>query len=69
MVIQTGFCTEGHIMIYLLITLHAHVRAGVMCSGLVSIYIYITKKKFEWHFSSPLTFSNTRGRLLVEFID
>ena len=40
MVIQIRFCTEGHIMIYLLITLRVHVRAGVMCSGLVSIYIY-----------------------------
>ena len=43
-------------MIYLLITLHAHARAGVMCSGLVSIYIYMyiyvyDQKKFEWHFS------------------
>ena len=26
-------------------------------------------KKFEWHFSGLLTFSNTHGRLLVEFID
>ena len=31
--------------------------------------IYVTPKKFEWHFSDQLTFSNARGRLLVEFID
>ena len=60
-------------MIYLLITLHAHARAGVMCSGLVSIYIYMyiyvyDQKKFEWYFSGQLTFSNADSRLLVEFI-
>ena len=32
-------------------------------------YIYATPQKLEWHFSDRLTFSNTRGRLLVEFID
>ena len=35
----------------------------------IYIYIYVTPKKFEWHFSDRLTFSNTRGRLLVELID
>ena len=29
--------------------------------------IYMTPpKKFEWHFSGRLTFSNTRDRLLVD---
>ena len=27
------------------------------------------QKKFEWHFSDRLTFSNTRGRRLFEFTD
>ena len=30
---------------------------------------YVTPQKFEWQFSGRLTFSNTCGRLLVEFID
>ena len=33
------------------------------------IHICIWPKMFEWHFSGRLTFSNTRGSLLVEFID
>ena len=44
----------------------------VMWSVLVSICMYVCMwppKKFEWHFSGRLTFSNTRGRFLVEFID
>ena len=47
------------------VTLHAHARAGVMWSGLVSIYVYIclwTKKIFESYFSDRLTFSNIRSR-------
>ena len=27
------------------------------------------RNKFEWQFSGQLTFSNTHGRLLIEFID
>ena len=38
----------------------------------VCMYVcrYVTPpKKFEWQFSGQLTFSNTCGRLLVEFVD
>ena len=38
----------------------------------VGVHIYISRlpqKKFEWHFSGQLTFSNTHSRFLVEFID
>ena len=55
-------------------TLHAHARSGHVIGGGVDLYIlyiftYMTPKKFEWHFSGRLTFSNTHGRLLVELID
>ena len=55
-------------MIYLLITLHVHTRAGVLCLGLVSIYIcmYIyvyDQKKFEWHLAVDLPFQT----LTVDF--
>ena len=33
------------------------------------VKVVYDKKKFEWHFGDLLTFSNTCGRLLVEFID
>ena len=33
------------------------------------VKVVYDKKKFEWHFGDLLTFSNTHGRLLVEFID
>ena len=37
------------------------------------MYIYVCvftyDSKLEWHFSGRLTFSNTRGKLLVEVID
>ena len=36
----------------------------------IDIYVCVyDQEKFEWHLSGPLTFSNTRGRLVVEFID
>ena len=31
--------------------------------------MYVTPKMFECHFSGRLTFSNTRGRLLVQLMD
>ena len=34
----------------------------------ISIHVVYPPKKFEWHFSSRLTFSNTRVGLLAEFI-
>ena len=61
------------------ITQHAHERAGgymiragvhsYVCIRYMYVYMYVTKKKFEWHFGGLLTFSNTHGRLLVKFID
>ena len=52
-------------------------ESGVYVIGAgVHLYIYMCvcvcvydQEKFEWHLSGPLTFSNTRGRLVVEFID
>ena len=36
----------------------------------VGVHVYVCgQKKCESHFSDQLTFSNTCGRLLVEFID
>ena len=37
--------------------------------SLYCIYMYVTPKKFEWHFSGQLTFLNTHGRLFIKFID
>ena len=58
------------------VTPHTHARAGGYVIGAdihlyICSYMYIymtTKKNFEWHFSGQLTFSKTRGRLLVKFI-
>ena len=36
---------------------------------IVCVYVVDDPQKVEWHFSGQLSFSNTRGRLLVEFID
>ena len=53
-----------------LVTLHARaggyaIGAGVHLHMFVYLCTYVTPKKFEWDFSARLTFSNTRGRLLV----
>ena len=46
-------------------------RGYVIGAGvhLYILYYVYDQKKFEWHFSGRLTFSNTHGRLLVEFIE
>ena len=64
---------------FLLFTPHKQRERGI-CDRDWSPFIYICiyvcvcvcvydPKKFEWHFSGRLTFSNTRSRLLLEFID
>ena len=57
------------VIIDILVNQQSHAQAGVMWSGLVSIYIYIyiyiclwTKKIFESYFNDQLTFSNIRNR-------
>ena len=40
------------------------IGAGVHLYTYICVCVCMT---FEWHFSGWLTFSNTRGRLLVEF--
>ena len=75
-----GLCTSTKTICHavhgahILVTPHVDVRAGcyVIVVGVhlyVCLYVYVTPKKLEWHFSGRLTFSNSRGSLLVEFID